>query len=79
MIQRKQEIESIIDLNLSQSFEETDSWLWRRSHPNFASSSMTPVFKDGMSDEQFFSMTEQMILVIRNFASHGSGWIQETI
>ncbi len=91
LIRRKEEIESIIDLNVSQGPHKVqfvaevvlkkpiaDSEEDERIRI-FANSSMTPVFADGLSDDQFFTMTEQMILVIHNFASHGSGWILETI
>ena len=36
---------------------------------------MTPVLNDGMSDETYWTMVDEMLTVLATFASSGSGWI----
>ena len=45
----------------------------------FAKTDMKTVYYVGLSDEQFFTMAQQMICVLNCFASNGSGWVLEKI
>ena len=40
----------------------------------YVNSKMKPVDFDGLSDNQYYEMTEQMLLNLNNFSSQGSGW-----
>lgn len=45
----------------------------------FLNTYMMPVFFDGLSDEQFLDMVQQMISTLNVFATYGSGWIVQKI
>lgn len=45
----------------------------------FLNTNMVPVFFDGLSDENFLDMAQQMISTLNVFATYGSGWIVEKI
>ena len=41
----------------------------------FAKTDMKTVYYDGLSEEEFFTMAQQMICALNCFASNGSGWV----
>ena len=44
-----------------------------------ANSKVVPLYVVGLDNEEYFGMVEQMLTVIYNFASHGSGWMLDKI
>ena len=41
----------------------------------FAKTDMKTVYYDGLSEDEFFTMVQQMICVLNCFLSNGSGWV----
>ena len=45
----------------------------------FAKADMKTVYYDGLSEDEFFTLVQQMICVLNCFSSNGSGWVLEKI
>ena len=45
----------------------------------FAKTDIKTVYYDGLSEDEFFTMVQQVICVLNCFSSNGSGWVLEKI
>ena len=66
-----------ITTELLQQFREPDADDERITI--FANSLMTPVYAEGLSNDNFVEMVEKMLAVLFTFASSGSGWMLERV
>ena len=70
-----QKVQFSADLLLLKLFREPDEDNERISI--FANSLMTPVYAEGLSNDNFVEMVEKMLAVLFTFASSGCGWLLE--
>ena len=89
-MQKKDDIESIIsthvrqapqkvqiraEVELSKPGEDTE----REKLRIFLNSNIVPVLQDGLSDQAFLDMIDQLVSTLSTFASYGSGWTVDSI
>ena len=92
MLQHKPQVDSLIEQKLpqgSQKVQFSAHLQLRKPSQNedqedelieiYATSLLTPVYSQGLSSETFWTMVEKMMIVLRTFASNGSGWVLEKV
>ena len=91
MMDRQQEINHLIHLNTQQSprnVQFTAELTLTKPILNddelqhitiYANSKMVPVYVDGLDNDEYFEMVEQMLSIVYNFDSHGSGWVLDKV
>ena len=66
-------VQFVMSLDLYKERNENDNE--EQAIEIFASSEMTTVYLDGLSNEDFFKMLSKMLNILFMFSSQGSGWI----
>ena len=66
-------VQFVVSLDLYKERNENDNE--KQAIEIFASSEMTTVYLDGLSNEDFFKMLSKMLNILSMFSSQGSGWI----